>query len=595
MAPGSKPTCKKNTSRDAHSFINRWGLAWKVPFSHIEREVDGELKTVPFLKPTSFVKYLLERTPDLLFGGCPEVRLGQQHLKTFWEAYSTVHPSHRLFAEQHASRALTNTVALCLHGDEGRGLKKSNTTVIMLETCLGLDTHQHYCVGRSSYECGECELKEATAKKFRTEAGFMPRPADELPTCFYQRCNLRHHAFLTKFVLAVVPMKEKVVVEKILTEITRDMICLFEQGVTLSNGQQWYGSITGLKGDLKWYQHIGGLERCFSKQLKVDEHMCHECLAGTRQFPFEDASDSPAWSQTLFKERPFSVRPVVCHIPFERDVLDNEAGEEQGSRPDERMFRRDIFHNTKMGVFRDFVASVILLMCKLKYFNEAGTSNKRDILIARAHARFHWFCKTTGRTASLRCFSEAYFNVKSWSCFPWASSKGSDTSHLLAWVHVLAVGALNDPLQPSHKLIFQYIASTAAAARSFTKMSYSHGLWFHPHCARVFYQELHKFLQGYNSCAFLCLNQFHFTGFAFKSKYHMVARMKYDTLSMLQAGAMTINPQVWGCEANEDVIGQICRLGRRVDTRNTSLRTLQLYLAKSKALHRRFRKQKKIS
>ncbi len=55
------------------------------------------------------------------------------------------------------------------------------------------------------------------------------------------------------------------------------------------------------------------------------------------------------------------------------------------------------------------------------------------------------------------------------------------------------------------------------------------------------------------------------------------------------------NPQLFGCEMNEDVVGRLSRLSRRVSTHNTSERSLQLYLIKSKAVYRRWAQNKKLA
>ena len=586
--PGlAKATCKNNASRDAHAFIRKWGLAWKVPMSYADHLEDGVTMKIPFLSPKSWVKFLLEKAPDLVLGGCQHKDEGRAHLKAFWTAYAKEHPTHRLVTEHHEHRSYSNTLCMAMHGDEGRGLKKSNTTVLMLETCLGIDTSNNMRRKRNLCSGGDCHITSDTAKRFCIAPGLRGCPPPGGP-CSYQATNMKQHSFLTKYVIAVIPRKESDLLNNILVECTRDLISLFEEGITLSNGERWYASITGLKGDLKWFaDKIGNFQRCFNKQLAADTHMCHECLAGVRQLPFEDASHQPTWAPTMFVQRPFDVIPVVCLIPFESNSVNDEA-----SVPVERVFRRDIFHNTKVGILRDFVGSSIMILCRLKYFHEVGQSNGREILLERAYNHFHWFCKTTGRTAALRSFSAAFLNAPTWDSFAWASSKGSDTSHLLAWVQVLSAGLLNDPKSPQHVNLLRYINKTASSARAFLRIIYSHGLWLNRCCAAAVYENVHNFLQGYNACAFLSLNQFQFTAFGLKSKYHMVAHSKYDIFKALQDQntEYVLNLLIWGCDMNEDMIGKVCRLSRKVSSRLTSQRTLELILIKSKALHRRFRR-----
>ena len=313
--------------------------------------------------------------------------------------------------------------------------------------------------------------------------------------------------------------------------------------------------------------------------------MCHECMAGTHQRPFEDGSEFPSWAPTRYTVRPFPMVPIFCHIPFETSFQNQDP-------PCERFFRRDIFHNTKMGVFRDFIASCILLLCKLKYFHEAGGGNDRETLLQRAYHHFAYFCRTTHRSAALRSFTSTFFNAKSWSCFPWINCKGSDTSLLLAWVHTLTAGCINDPLRQDHLTVLRRMNLAAENARIFTKISYSHGLWLHKHCARKTFGAMHRFVQHYNACAFLCMHQFGYTGFALKSKFHMVCHSKLEILELLERDDVEWIPnlQFFGCEGNEDMVGKLSRLTRRVNARLASQRALELYLIKSKAVYRRFKK-----
>ncbi len=581
--PGLSERCRKNATRDAHSFIRRWGLSWNVPISHLKISAEGQENSYAYIKPSDFLKFLINKAPELLMGGCPCMKHGQSHLESFWKAYQHVHPTHRLFHEEHEHRLLATTFALSIHGDEGRGLKKGNTTILMMETCLGVNTWENELQGNNSMACPTCQLDEPTRKKikFSTAAG-LPSAAR------FQTTNLREHSFLTKFVLAALPRKDKDVVDAIILEIVRDFNYLFDTGIT-AHEQQWFAACTGAKGDLKWFQRVGPLERCFGSQISINKQMCHECLAGDIRWPFEDASHEPKWGPTCYEKRPYSARPLLCHIPFEHQVGNDEA-------PHERFFRRDIFHNTKVGILRLFIASCVILLSKLHYFDERGQSNARDVLMDRAYHRFKMFCMTTGRTAALRSFSLTFFNSPTWNTFPWVNCKGSDTSHLLAWVHTMVVGFQHDKLSENHSEILNRMALAADAARSFQRLCYSHNLWLSKTCGGELYEKLHAFLQQYNACAFLSLHQWQYTGFGLTAKFHLIAHTKFDILCLLKSDAELIpSPQLWGCEMNEDVVGKISRLVRRVSARRASWRALQLYLIKSKAVYRRFQeKQRKL-
>ena len=76
--------------------------------------------------------------------------------------------------------------------------------------------------------------------------------------------------------------------------------------------------------------------------------------------------------------------------------------------------------------------------------------------------------------------------------------------------------------------------STAEAGRVFQRITYSHGIWLSKGCGGALYQSLHRFVKGYNACAFLSLHKFQYTGFGMTSKYHLLCHEKYDLLKRLQ-------------------------------------------------------------
>ena len=584
--PGPRATGSLgNACRDAHSFVNRWGLTWKVPLSYVDHVEDGHPCKYAFIRPLNFIKFLLEKAPELLMGGC-NMDTGRSHLESFWTAYKRMHPTHRLFTESHQHRSLNNTLCIAIHGDEGRGLKKGNTTVLMMETCIGVDTSNNMRVGKDSRICTECVASGTCAKRIRlNNSTAVPVVGSSLAA--FQSTNLKQHSFLTKFVLAAIPKKENELIDSILREITRDFIKLFDEGVETKDGQRFYVGCVGMKGDLKWFQKVGGLTRSFNNQTGTNQKMCHECQAGDSAFPFEDHGHSPCWGSTIFTERPYVVRPVIFHIPFECN-----SGNDP---PYERFLRRDIFHNTKQGTYRNFIASSVLLLCRLQYFNEQGQSNSRDKVLTRAYSHFSWFCKTTGRTASLRSFSLSFFNSPTWDTYPWVNSKGSDTAHLMAWVNTMVTGFLNSPLKADHQRIFNCMILAADAGRELLRISYSHNLWMSKACASVQYDAFHRFLVNFNGCAFLALHQFKFTGFGMTSKFHLLSHAKLDLLKMIDDRdcEWVANVQLFGCESNEDMVGKLSRLVRRVSSRLASARALQLYLIKCRVVHQRFRKSQK--
>jgi hypothetical protein len=74
----------------------------------------------------------------------------------------------------------------------------------------------------------------------------------------------------------------------------------------------------------------------------------------------------------------------------------------------------------------------------------------------------------------------------------------------------------------------------------------------------------------------------------------MMAHTKHEISLLLQDESVewVPNPLIFGAEMNEDVIGKIARLSRKVSAKLTTQRTLELYLTKCKAIHTRYRRRK---
>jgi len=78
------------------------------------------------------------------------------------------------------------------------------------------------------------------------------------------------------------------------------------------------------------------------------------------------------------------------------------------------------------------------------------------------------------------------------------------------------------------------------------------------------------------------------TGFGLKPKFHGIAHLKYSIRTDLKNGsALILNPIHAGNEQNEDKFGKTSRLSKKLSTRTLTLRILQRYLLKKKALLRR--------
>ena len=82
--------------------------------------------------------------------------------------------------------------------------------------------------------------------------------------------------------------------------------------------------------------------------------------------------------------------------------------------------------------------------------------------------------------------------------------------------------------------------------------------------------------------------------FAIKPKLHFWRHVLVELKEQLdmQHGAI-VNPAMWDCQQNEDLIGKICSLAIKTDSRVQSQRVLEFYLFKASRLLEKHRLQNK--
>ena len=69
-----------------------------------------------------------------------------------------------------------------------------------------------------------------------------------------------------------------------------------------------------------------------------------------------------------------------------------------------------------------------------RFFDFDNMSKDIRFRFQRAYSSFNLYCQAQGKSAGLRSFSKAFFNMSSLVSAPWANSKASDTILLLQWL-----------------------------------------------------------------------------------------------------------------------------------------------------------------
>lgn len=220
-----------------------------------------------------------------------------------------------------------------------------------------------------------------------------------------------------------------------------------------------------------------------------------------------------------------------------------------------------------------------------------------DEKLGRAHSLFKMWCLASRKTASLRSFTKLLFNYKSKKSYPFSNVKGSDVALMLRWIVTMAVGFLNDNEGLSHEQqrVMTVILSTTRLAISFYKWLHQHGLFVGWSCGAVFYEKGQSMVNGYlwmAKWAFdnqMCL-------YGIKPKLHFLQHMLHEVKGQLDQQCNLIsNPIMNDCSQNEDLIGRICKMSKKIDIRVMTKRSLEFYLVKASILLKRFEAEEKLS
>lgn len=575
--PGLHKRLGRTASRSAYRIMSKMGLRWDIPISEVVFHTDVGLElNIPYIKPSDALTYILRNRPEVVLGGFTSLPAGADLLHGFWKIYREYHGSHRVFNDY--GESLQYCLPFFLYGDEGRGRRRGNTSVFVLESPFGVGSAETAQTKKRSCACS-CSPEESSTKKFRaSDGGAIP-----VNNSCYALHNYKENSFLTRFLLFALPCSTYKafpdLIPFLLDLIAKDLKRLYFEGIDVC-GRVFTPVILGLKADIKYHAYVGNFSRWYSRMGRVrDNHNCHECLAGGPGRPFEDIDDHPSWEATMFVQRPWpqNSEPPLSQIPYDRNAP-------------ERLYKRDPFHTCKMGLFRHLAASTLAVCILWGYFNdmESHEGNSIPILIQRAYGHFRlWVC-TFKKTPALRSFSKALMCWPNLSTCPWFNVKGSDCMLIVRWLCDYIGQVLLSPEKPAHVPVLTVMRKTLQAAnQSFDSMN-SHRLLLERRCAIYVYEQMTMVLNGYAWLARWCLDN-DIAAFAMIYKVHA---WKHEALDLFQAlkdmdRRYFQNPLVHSCEINEDVVGRVSRLSRKVDSRLMERRCLQNYYSKCHFLHKR--------
>lgn len=554
-----------NAERDCQRKFQRMGFSLPITIQTVKHEIDRSVITTNWVKVSHWLDYLLKRMPVLL--GSPSASLESQ-CKTFWTLFQHDEPDHVIYQ---SGKNLSRCLPILLYGDEGRGPKRALFLEMAFETPFGVfDYKSHNCECASALRgLPASAVPDCNACIFNSESS----PVGKLST------TLKAHSYLTKHLIFGMPSYLYKAYPNLLLEhlrlLAEDMQGLFERGITIGD-DQWYAILIGVKGDMKFHaETVGQFDRCYSNLGRKQKlHMCPLCLAGDPAFPFEEVDHQPAWSSSLFASRPWTENeaPDLVSIPFDR------FGRQEG------MFRLDLFHVLKVGLSRDVIGSLTVIYCRLGLF-DYDTSESKDFgdRLERAHGSFRLWCMEHHKSPGLRSFTKNFMNCKTFAATPWSNSKGSDSTLLLKWL--LWFSGLQLATDPGELDAFLRAAKTILRSiLGIHQLCESHGLFLPRKCGQMLYVRMMTTAKAYHLLAKFALD-FQMVGFGVKPKYHALKHLAWKVRAALLSGApWVLNPNMHSCESNEDHVGKVSSLARKVSTRTIGYRVIQRYFLKSRAL-----------
>ena len=572
-----------------------------VPRSRLEVTGSEESRPtqVPFLKLSDYLQVLLKKHPKLIFGGKEKGEAAERLLELFWERYRLAHPGHIAFQKCTADE-LRFLIPLQLHGDKGRGHLKNPVFVFSWEVPFGVPesirasgsrTDKARARRQQSKQCHGGRLSWTCSQRAREHVSAVEVPNED--TCSLKRRKLddgefveslqhnsRGHSFLTRFLISAIPAKvfrpNPLVIESLFSELQKDLCHLFESGVVVE-GITYKACLIGVKGDNEFLMEAGRFNRHYAHVGTVhDNPMCPYCLAGTEGVEFSDFSDRPVWASTLYDTEPWDAPPPLVLAPF--------AEHERA-----RLFRRDMFHILKYGFLKDLCAGALFLLCRMTYFDDplGGESLEQDCRLGRAYGLFSLWCLAEGKATTLRRFSKGSLHRKKATQYPFIGGKGADTVLLMQFLHFFVALCKKDMRVPGDFHVLHALHETLTGALDFLGIMHSHGIFLTLECARLQHSCGLLLVRGYCWLAQFCIEN-GLRLFSLRPKMHYFGHELHDLATQIDLQhSQILSASAFNCEANEDFIGRISRLSRRVSSRACSARVLDRYLV---GVHLQFRR-----
>ena len=456
-------------------------------------------------------------------------------LVEFWRRYRACKPEHSMWDLVDSGELdLETCYPMMLHGDEGRGRKKSGFLVVTYSSYMGLGTN------------------EANTKRERRHYLSMKLNYTGSPFC---------HRYLT----AVLPkmFKDEQALESILSFVADDSAFMLRTGVTNTRGDVLKMCVLQNTGDWQWLAKSGHLMRSYANVEKrprteksLPKGICHLCLAGQRGIPWENfrCDAVPIWWPTRFSQSPFEGMVSLLRIPH---VM---------AAP-ESFFCYDLFHIYHLGVGKTWTASCLALM------SDRLSASSIDERFEEMTLTFLQYCAEHRKVGYLTTITKSTLGWPDRGQFPngqW--SKGS-VSVLMGsfFEHWASKQDLrNDEMLSLCRSVNQLIDRCM-------RMLYERDLWLTREDAAFISDLALQFLDGYRRLAKMAFDNRR-NLFSLMPKAHAFEEIFYEMKALLLQKPdlrYVMSPLAHAVQISEDYVGRCSRVSRRTGPAQVVLRTLQ--------------------
>ena len=528
----------QNRERDTHRVIKRQGQRLDLEI-RVMKVRDEE---IPYIPPRAHVEWLLRHglRPRLAGLGPNEHSCSETVWRQFWQKYQMLHPAFEVFNVREPHE-LGRTAALCVHGDEGRSLKKQGLMVTCLQSMLG----QGFDNSRV--------------------------PKSDEDGIWHLRVNFSGHSYTHRFLLSCMPKylydSRPEIFHEVMENLVLELKSLQDDGVVDPvSGLVHYVTVVAVKGDAPYLAKVGRFYRSYNTTAKRGDErqapkgVCHRCLAGCQGFRAEElSSKNPAWVATRGVKLPWVHTPsFLKHLVH--DVSDPAS-----------YFCTDVWHVVHLGFGRSWIASCVFLL--LEVLPQPNLDAKWEFLTLD----YKRWCRQAQRQSHVGAIS-AYmmsYNDKAGLMGNW--HKGAVTTNLLKWLPDLISRFPDD-----RKKRLQTCKRACIAMNLFFSTLYRADAFLSQIEANLVADCGFFFLRTYAAMARDLYSEGQQAVFPLYPKCHAFHEIVWEAWTDARRTGFSMNPLVYSCQIDEDMVGKTSRVSRRVSARKVIQRTLERYLVGAK-------------